>query len=154
LTGKFSQNFAKPIPPLAPSANRRWLSGWPHSRIQTFDPVAAISLYFDVHVPATVARQLEMRGVDILSAQADHRATLPDSTLLQRATDLGRTMVTSDIRFRALAEDWQAQQLAFGGLIYAHPLQVTIGRMVIDLELISKALSSEEMQNQVIYLPI
>lgn len=95
-----------------------------------------------------------MRGVDILSAQADHSATLPDFTLLQRATDLGRTMVTSDIRFRALAEDWQAQQLAFGGLIYAHPLQVTIGRMVIDLELISKALSNEELQNQVIYLPI
>ena len=116
--------------------------------------MAAIKLYFDVHVPATVARQLEKRGVDILTAQADNSATLPDSALLQRATDLGRTMVTSDIRFRALAEEWQAQFLAFGGLIYAHPLQVTIGRMIIDLELISKALSSDEMRNQVIYLPL
>jgi hypothetical protein len=70
-----------------------------------------VRFYFDVHVPLTVAAQLAKRGIDVLSAQADHSSTLPDHQLLERASDLGRIMVTSDTRFRALAERWQAQNL-------------------------------------------
>lgn len=113
-----------------------------------------LRFYFDVHVPRTVAEQLEKRGIDILTAQADHSATLPDHELLARATSLGRTIVTSDIRFRALAENWQAGNRDFGGLIFAHPLQVTVGRMVIDLELLANAATMEEIRNQVIFLPL
>ena len=113
-----------------------------------------VRYYFDVHVPRTVAAQLAKRGIDVLTAQADHSATLPDHQLLERARDLGRIMVTSDIRFRALAERWQAQNLAIGGLIFAHPLHVTIGQMVLDLELVAQALSQEEIQNQVLFLPL
>jgi predicted nuclease of predicted toxin-antitoxin system len=66
-----------------------------------------VRLYFDVHIPRSVAEQLTKRGIDILTAQADHSATLPDHELLVRASNMGRTIVTSDIRFRALAETWQ-----------------------------------------------
>ena len=66
-----------------------------------------VRLYFDVHIPRSVAEQLTKRGIDILTAQADHSATLPDHELLARASHMGRTIVTSDIRFRALAETWQ-----------------------------------------------
>ena len=110
--------------------------------------------YFDVHVPRTVAAQLAKRGIDVLTAQADHSSTLADHHLLQRACDLGRIMVTSDIRFRALAECWQAQHLPFDGLIFAHPLHVTIGQMVIDLEIVAQALSQEEIRNQILFLPL
>lgn len=113
-----------------------------------------VRFYFDVHVPHTVATQLVKRGIDVLTAQADHSATLSDHQLLERARDLGRIMVTSDIRFRALAEHWQAHDLTFGGLIFAHPLHVTIGRMVLDLELVARALSQEEIENQVLFLPL
>jgi predicted nuclease of predicted toxin-antitoxin system len=37
-----------------------------------------------------------MRGVDVLTAQEDGAATLPDSDLLNRATDLGRVLFTQD----------------------------------------------------------
>jgi hypothetical protein len=113
-----------------------------------------VRFYFDVHVPLTVADQLAKRGIDILTAQADQCATLPDHDLLARATLLGRTVVTSDIRFRALAENWQGDHRDFGGLVFAHPLQVTIGRMVLDLELLANAVTSEEIRNQVVFLPL
>ncbi len=113
-----------------------------------------VRFYFDVHVPHTVAAQLAKRGIDVLTAQADHSSTLTDHQLLQRARDLGRIMVTSDIRFRALAERWQAQYLPFDGLIFAHPLHVTIGQMVLDLELVAQALTQEEIRNHVLFLPL
>jgi hypothetical protein len=113
-----------------------------------------VRLYFDVHIPLTVAEQLAKRGIDILTAQADHSATLPDHELLDRSSGLGRTIVTSDIRFRALAENWQENHQTFGGLIFAHPLHITIGQMVLDLELITRALTPEELLNQVVFLPL
>ena len=109
---------------------------------------------FDVHVPLAVANQLELRGVDILTAQADNSATLQDQDILVRATELGRVMFTSDIRFRALAETWQQSQRTFHGLVFAHPLHVTVGQMVLHLELIASAVSEEEIRNHVIYLPL
>jgi len=113
-----------------------------------------LRLYFDVHVPLTVADQLAKRGIDVLTAQADNSATLPDHELLARATSLERAIVTSDIRFRALAEHWQETGHDFSGLIFTHPLHVTIGRMVLDLELLANAVTPEEMRNQVVFLPL
>lgn len=49
-----------------------------------------VRLYFDVHVPLTVAEQLSKRGIDVLTAQADKTATLPDHDLLARATSFDR----------------------------------------------------------------
>lgn len=113
-----------------------------------------VRFYFDVHVPLSVAEQLAKRGIHILTAQADRSATLPDHELLARASHLGRAIVTSDIRFRALAESWQESQRNFGGLVFVHPLHVTIGQMVLDLELIARAVAPEELQNQIVFLPL
>lgn len=113
-----------------------------------------VRFYFDVHVPQAVASQLGKRGIGVLTAQADHSTTLPDHALLERARHLGRVMVTSDIRFRALAESWQQSGRYFEGLVFAHPLHVTIGQMVLNLELIARAISPEEIQNQVVFLPL
>lgn len=115
---------------------------------------AVIRFLFDVHVPLAVAEQLKRRGIDVLTAQDDNSARLLDHELLSRAGELGRTVVTSDVRFRVLAGSWQQNERAFCGLVFAHPMHVTIGRMVLDLEIIAKTLSPEEMRNQVIHLPL
>lgn len=113
----------------------------------------ACSLFMDVHVPAAVTHQLRRRGVDVLTAQDDGAERTPDAELLERSTGLGRVMVTQDIRFRALAEDWQRAGRRFAGLAFGHQ-ELTIGRMVKDLELISKCVSPGDVANQVIHLPI
>jgi predicted nuclease of predicted toxin-antitoxin system len=67
----------------------------------------AVAFYADVHVPGPVILQLRLRGVDILAATEEGTNELPDEELLALASSLKRVMVTQDIRFRVLAEEWQ-----------------------------------------------
>lgn len=112
-----------------------------------------VSLYMDVHVPQSITEQLRRRGVDVLTAIEDNSATLADDRLLERVRELGRVIFTQDIRFKALAEEWQRQGRPFAGLIFGHQLGGTIGQFVRDLELIAQASSAEEWINTVEHLP-
>ena len=111
-------------------------------------------LYLDVHVPAAVARQLRTRGVDVLTAQEDDAAELDDPDLLDRAGLLGRLIFTQDIRFKALAEDWQRGDRPFAGLVFGHQLHGSVGQYVRDLELIAKATDPVDWLGQVEQLPL
>ena len=77
----------------------------------------AVGLYFDVHVDHAIAAQLRLRQVDVLTSQEDSADQLTDDLLLQRASQLGRPLVTHDIRLKAMAEDWQRQGRPFCGLV-------------------------------------
>ncbi len=114
----------------------------------------SVALYMDVHVHAAVTEQLRRRGVDVLTAQDDGALRLRDDELLERSTTLGRVLFTHDIRFRALAEDWRRQGKPFAGLVWGHPMRLTIGRMVSDLELIAKASDPADWQSAVDQLPL
>ena len=110
-------------------------------------------LYMDVHVPLAVTNQVRRRGADVLTAHEDGADRFEDADLLARATQLGRVLVTQDIRLRARAETWQLEGKAFAGLAFAHPLSITIGQFVRDLEIIALASLDGECDNQVFYLP-
>lgn len=56
----------------------------------------SISLYMDVHVRRAVTEGLRLRGVDVLTAQADGADGFADPELLDRATELGRVLFTQD----------------------------------------------------------
>ena len=98
-----------------------------------------VGLYMDVHIPQAITFQLRSRGVDVLTAQEDNTTELDDNQLLLRSSELNRPLFTQDIRFRALAEQWQRDGRAFAGLLFGHQLGATIGQFVKDLELIAKA---------------
>ena len=85
-----------------------------------------------------ITDQLRRRGVDILTAQEDDTTEIDDSDLLARSTTLGRVLFTQDIRFKALAEDWQRKGKPFAGLLFGHQLHGSIGQYVRDLELIAQ----------------
>jgi len=63
-------------------------------------------------------------------------------------------LVTYDIRFKVLAENWQAQGKPFAGLLFGHQRQLGIGRAVQDLELIAKASEPAEWLNKIERLPL
>ncbi len=111
-------------------------------------------LYLDVHVPAAIATQLRSRGVDLITAQEDETIELEDDALLLRSTALGRVLFTQDIRFKALAEDWQRTGRHFAGLVFGHQLHGSIGQYVRDLELIAKATHAADWIGQVEQLPL
>ena len=108
----------------------------------------------DVHVPRAVTNALRLRAIDVLTAQEDNAAELDDDVLLQRATELGRVLVSQDedlIRESAWLLNGHED---FSGLIYAHQPRVSIGQLVNDLELIAKATTAEEWRGKIEYLPI
>ena len=107
----------------------------------------------DVHVPMAITEQLRRRGVDVLTASEDGTTTLEDEKLLERASELGRVLFTQDIRFKALAEDWQRQERVFTGLVFGHQLRGTIGQFVKDLDLIAQASEPDDWLNVVEHLP-
>jgi hypothetical protein len=111
-------------------------------------------LYLDVHVPGAIALGLRRRGVDVLTAQEDEATEFPDDRLLARATELGRLLFTQDIRFKALAEEWQRSGRQFAGLAFGHQLRGSVGQYVRDLELIAKATDSSDWLGQVEELPL
>ena len=114
----------------------------------------AVGLYFDVHVDHAIAAQLRIRQVDVLTAQDDGADRFTDEQLLERASQLRRPILTHDIRFKAMAELWQAQNRPFFGLVFGHPMQVSIGQFVKDLELIAQATDPPDWVSSVLRLPL
>jgi hypothetical protein len=113
----------------------------------------AVAFYMDVHVPQAITDQLRRRGVEVVTAIEDGFAELSDEQLLEQAYALGRLLFTQDIRFKALAEEWQRQGRPFAGLLFGHQLRGTIGQYVKDMQLIAEASEPEEWLNIVEYLP-
>jgi hypothetical protein len=114
----------------------------------------AVGLYADVHVPRPAIWQLRDRGVDILAATEEHTNELADDELLRLATSLSRVVVTQDIRFRVMAENWQRTGRTFAGLVFGHQRYVSFGQLIADLELIAKATDPNYWINRVEQLPL
>jgi hypothetical protein len=112
-----------------------------------------VPLYMDVHVPQAITDQLRRRGVDVLTSKDDGTNELEDDALLVRATALGRVTFTQDIRFRAMAEQWQREGRAFAGLLFGPQLSGTIGQYVNNLELIAQASEPADWLNVIEWLP-
>jgi hypothetical protein len=113
-----------------------------------------VAFYMNAHIPRAITLGLRMRNVDVLTAQEDGAGTLSDSELLDRATQLNRVIFTFDDDLLAEATRRQRENQPFPGVIYAHPLRISIGQCVHDLELIAKAGEPEDLQNRVEFLPL
>jgi len=113
-----------------------------------------LQLYMDVHVKAAITAGVRRRGIDVITAQDDRATRLDDGQLLDRATALGRTLFSQDDDLLAIARAHQAQELCFAGLIYGHQLTATIGKYVLDLEVVCTVLDPEDMVNRIAYLPL
>ncbi|MFL6213827.1 MAG: DUF5615 family PIN-like protein [Blastocatellia bacterium] len=114
----------------------------------------SIAFYFDHHVPQSIIHGLRLRGVDCLTAREDNAAQIDDLALLDRATILGRVLVTSDKDFLIEADRRQAQGAEFAGIIYTHALRVSVRTCVDDLEIIAKAGAPVDFTSRVQFLPL
>jgi hypothetical protein len=94
-----------------------------------------------------------LRGVDVMTAQFDGTTELEDPDLLDRATELGRVLISQDEDLLAEATRRQRGGQFFGGVIYAHQLGITIGRAINDLEILAQAGTAKDFANRVEYLP-
>lgn len=113
-----------------------------------------LGLYVDVHIPRAITSGSRARGVDVITAQEDGTRQLLDPDLLDRAGELGRPLFTFDDHLLAEAHRRQGEGIAFSGVVYAHPLRVSIAKCIDDLEVICSAGEPEDVANQVIFLPV
>ena len=113
-----------------------------------------LRLYMDVHVKAAITAGVRRRGVDVVTAQEDEATRLEDAPLLDRAAALTRVLFSQDDDLLAIARARQATGVFFAGLIYGHQLAATIGKYVLDLEVVCTVLDPEDMTNRIEYLPL
>ncbi len=112
-----------------------------------------IALYFDENSDRPIARGLRKRGVDVLTAQEDHRRHTPDPILLDRALDLNRVMYSQDVDMVVEAVRRLRAGEPFAGLVYAAK-DLPYQKSIDDLELIAKAMDNAAMENLIINLPL
>ena len=108
----------------------------------------------DVHIPYAITSQLRLRGVDVLTSQEDGTQELDDDKLLDRASVLGRVLVTQDDDLLREATLRQNHARPFVGVIYGHALRLAIGQFVVGLELLARVSGPEEWRSRVEYLPL
>jgi predicted nuclease of predicted toxin-antitoxin system len=75
-----------------------------------------VRLYFDHNVNQAIVRGLRLGGRDVLAAREDGTHRLPDPDLLDRATALGRVLVSSDIDLAIEARRRQHADVPWGGV--------------------------------------
>jgi hypothetical protein len=114
----------------------------------------SLKLLMDVHIPRAITDSLRVRGVDVLTAQEDGSRTMLDPELLTRAGSIGRVVFSHDEDMLIEAARRQTAGEYFSGLIYAHPMNITIGRAIDDAELVAKIYEPSDIENFVQYLPL
>jgi hypothetical protein len=108
----------------------------------------------DHNVHRAISSELRLRGVDVLTAYEDGANTFLDPALPDRATKLGRVLFTRDDDLLREAVRRQREGTQFGGVIYAHQLQVGIGVCINHLEIIAKAGTPEDVFDAIHFLPL
>jgi len=114
----------------------------------------SVALYVEQHVPRAITLALRLRNVDVLTAQEDNAAGLSDAQLLDRATQLKRVIFTQDDDLLAEAAHRRRKKISFPGIIYAHPLRISIGTCVHQLELIAHSAELKDLKNRIEFLPL
>jgi hypothetical protein len=112
-----------------------------------------LSFYMDHHVHQSITDGLRRRGVDVLTAFEDGREEEDDETLLERATELERIVVSQDDDLLKIATRWQRSSREFSGVAYAIQQHIDIGGTIEYLELIARLKTADEMRNSVEYVP-
>jgi len=113
-----------------------------------------IALYMDENVHGSILRGLRRRQIDVLRVQDDGYMERPDDAILDHATEIGRVLFSQDDDLLREATKYQRHGKHFGGVIYAHQLEASIGQCIEDLELLAQAGSPADFVDQVYYLPL
>lgn len=108
----------------------------------------------DEHVPRAMTNGLRLRGVDVVTAAEDGKRGAADSELVSGATELGRVLFTQDDDLLVEASCRLRGGISFSGIVYAHPLRVSIGAIVEQGDLITTVDEPEDLEARVEFLPL
>lgn len=112
-----------------------------------------LTFYFEQHVPHAVAVGLRRRGIDVLTSEEDGAAAFDDERLLDRATEIGRVLFSQGRDLLVITHQRIQNGREFSGLAHAHPLNITVGQAIRDLEMLAKVIAPDEMRARIEFLP-
>jgi len=113
----------------------------------------SVKFYMDEHVPGPIIRALRARQVDVVTVQEDRRDRSLDRTILLRATELGRVLVSTDEDFFRIVAGEQAAGRFFSGVM-SLPVRLSYRAAVEDLELIARCSDAGDWQGLITRLPL
>jgi hypothetical protein len=102
----------------------------------------------DENLSPKIAEQLQRRGIDAVCVRELNLLGDADENHLERATEMGRVLVTTDVDFLRLA----AAGVSHAGIIFGSQQDHTLGDWVKNLELICFIYGSQDMMNHVEYV--
>jgi predicted nuclease of predicted toxin-antitoxin system len=112
-----------------------------------------VRLYFDHNVNQAIVHGLRLRGLDVLTAFEDGTHRLPDRDLLDRATTLGRVLVSSDLDLIVEARRRQHAGEPFAGVVFMAQ-SLAVGQCIEQLELLGEAGTAQEFAGSLEFLPL
>jgi predicted nuclease of predicted toxin-antitoxin system len=95
-----------------------------------------------------VAEGLRRRGIDVTTTVEAGLMGAADEEQLTYSTANGRVFVTRDRHFLVL----HSQRVSHAGIAYWHLKRRNVGRLVLDLTLLWRAVAAEDVQGRVEYL--
>jgi hypothetical protein len=104
-----------------------------------------IRFYFDQHIPVVVARGLQRRGVDVLTAQEAGQCGFSDPEQLHFALQNGRVLVTFDADFLSLASGG----VKHAGIAFCPATKYSIGELIYGVLLLYEALQPQDFLDHV-----
>lgn len=113
-----------------------------------------VQFFFDHDVHGDVARGLRRSGVELVTAYEDGANRLDDPDVFRRSVLLRRVLFFYDDDHFSEIHRWQRNARWFPGAIHVQQTKLSIGEQIRELVLIAQVAEPEELENQVIYLPL
>ena len=107
-----------------------------------------IRLYLDENVSPTVAEQLRLRGIDVVTVRDLGLLGDTDENNVARASESNRVFCTYDQDILRIA----ASGVPHAGIVFARERDKSIGDWVRGLTIICAVLMAEDMNNHIEYL--
>ncbi len=92
-----------------------------------------MKLYLDEDVPLELARQLRLRGYDVLTTHEAGMSGKSDAEQLAFATAQGRAILTFDNDYYELARQWFRQGRSHGGILVSQEYHPNDMRTLVNL---------------------
>jgi len=111
-----------------------------------------MKIYCDENIESAIVEGLKRREIEVISARDTGDLGEDDEYHLKRASELGAVILTHDVDFLKIAHQWHREGKGHKGILYAHPLDLSLGECIRRVELVTQALTEEEMRNHIEFL--
>jgi len=111
-----------------------------------------MKIYCDENIESAIVEGLKRRGIEVISTRDRKDLGKSDEYHLKRASELGAVVLTHDADLLKIAHRWNQEGKEHKGILYAHPLDLSMGECIRMVELATQVLTEGEMENHIEFI--